>query len=100
LHFDWKVFAFTAAVTIFTGLLFGMAPALAAARAEVTHGLKESSPTSTRRRKGVGGKAPVGFQIAVSTVLVIGAGLSIRTLAGLSAIEPGFRTPDSAPTIC
>jgi hypothetical protein len=42
----------------------------------------------------VGGKALVGFQIAVSTVLVIGAGLSIRTLAGLSAIEPGLRTHD------
>jgi predicted permease len=91
-HFDWMVFAFTATITILTGLLFGMAPALAAARAEVTHGLKESSSTSTRRRKGVGGKALVGFQIAVSTVLVIGAGLFIRTLGGLSAIEPGFRT--------
>jgi predicted permease len=90
-HFDWMFFAFTAAITIFTGLLFGMAPALAAARAEVTHGWKENSSTATRRRKGVGGKALVGFQIAVSTVLVIGAGLFLRTLAGLSAIEPGFR---------
>ncbi len=58
-----------------TGLLFGMAPALAAARAEVTHGLKESAQTTTRRRKGMSGKALVGFLIALSTLLVIGAGL-------------------------
>ena len=40
-HFDWKIFGFTAALTLLTGLLFGMAPALAAARAEVTSGMKE-----------------------------------------------------------
>jgi len=90
--FDWKVFAFTAAVTLLTGLLFGMAPALAAARAEVAHGLKETAQTATRRRKGVGGKVLVGIQIALSTLLVIGAGLFLRTLAGLSAVDPGFRT--------
>jgi predicted permease len=89
---DWRVFAFTAAVTLLTGLLFGMAPALAAARAEVSHGLKESAQTTTRRRGGMSGKALVGFQIALSTVLVIGAGLFLRTLAGLNAINVGFRT--------
>jgi len=91
-HFDWKVFAFTSGITILTGLLFGMAPALAAARAEVTHGLKESAQSTTRRRKGMGGKALVGFQIALSTLLVIGAGLFLRTLAGLSGLNVGFRT--------
>jgi predicted permease len=92
IHFDWRVFAFTAGVTIVTGLLFGMAPAMAAARAEVTHGLKESAQTTTRRRKGMGGKALVGFQIALSTLLVIGAGLFLRTLAVLSKVDVGFRT--------
>ncbi|HEY1984607.1 MAG TPA: ABC transporter permease [Terracidiphilus sp.] len=91
-HFDWNVFAFTAGVTLLTGLLFGMAPALAAARSDVTHGLKESAKTTTRRRKGAGGKALVAFQIALSTLLVIGAGLFLRTLAGLSSVEVGFRT--------
>jgi predicted permease len=91
-HFDWKVFAFTAAVTILTGLLFGLAPALSAARHDVNYGLKEAAKTTTRRRKGVGGKALVGFQIALSTLLVIGAGLFLRTLAGLSAVDVGFRT--------
>ncbi|HEX4758853.1 MAG TPA: ABC transporter permease [Terracidiphilus sp.] len=93
IHFDWKVFAFTAGITIFTGLLFGLAPAWAAARAELMHGANEMSLTATRRRKGAGGKALVAFQIALSTLLVIGAGLFLRTLAGLSSIEIGFR-PD------
>lgn len=91
-HFDWKVFAFTAGVTILTGLLFGLAPALAAARHDVNYGLKESAKTTTRRRKGMSGKALVGFQIALSTLLVIGAGLFLRTLAGLSTVVVGFRT--------
>jgi predicted permease len=91
-HFDWPVFAFAAGITVFTGILFGIAPALAAARAEVTQGLKEGAQTTTRRSKGLGNKALVGVQIALSTLLVIGAGLFIRTLAGLSAVQPGFRT--------
>jgi predicted permease len=91
-HFDWQVFLFTAAVTIFTGVLFGLAPALAATRADVTDGLKAGGRASTERRKGFVGKALVGFQIALSTLLVIGAGLFIRSLAGLNAVDPGFRT--------
>jgi len=91
-HFDWKVFAFTSGITILTGLLFGLAPALSAARAEVSSSLKESAQSTTRRRKGMGGKALVGFQIALSTLLVIGAGLFLRTLAGLNAVNVGFRT--------
>lgn len=91
-HFNWMVFVFTAGVTILTGILFGLAPAISAARGELAHGLKETAQTITRRRKGVGGKALVGFQIALSTLLVIGAGLFIRTLAGLSAVNVGFRT--------
>jgi predicted permease len=91
-HFNWSVFVFTAGITILTGLLFGIAPAVGAARAEVTHGLKEGAQTTTRRRKGMGGKALVGLQVALSTLLVIGAGLFIRTLAGLNSVDPGFRT--------
>ena len=91
-HFDWLVFAFTAAVTILTGILFGLAPAVAAARATVNTGLKETSQSVTRRRKGRGGKSLIGFQIALSTLLVIGAGLFLRTLASLDAVDVGFRT--------
>ncbi len=91
-HFDWRVFGFTAAVTLLTGILFGLVPAWTAARHDVNHGLKESAQTTTRRRKGLSGKALVGFQIALSTLLVVGAGLFLRTLAGLRAVDVGFRT--------
>ena len=53
-HFDWGVFGFAAAVTLLTGLLFGLAPAWSAARSEVSSSLKESAQTTTRRRKGAG----------------------------------------------
>jgi predicted permease len=73
-------------------LVFGLAPAWLAARNEVSSGLKESAQTATRRRKGLGGKAIVAFQIALSTLLVVGAGLFLHTLFALNAIDVGFRT--------
>ena len=91
-HFDWQVFTFTPAVTVLTAVLFGLAPAFGASRGDVTLGLKEDAQTTTRRRKGAAGKAVAGFQIALSTLLVIGAGLFIRSLAGLNAVDPGFRS--------
>jgi predicted permease len=91
-HFDWGIFAFTAAVTIATGVLFGLAPAIAAARANVSNGLKSTALSATRRRKGLSGRTLVGFQIALSTLLVISAGLFLRTLAGLKSVDMGFRT--------
>jgi len=91
-HFDWVVACFAAAITILTGIIFGMAPALAAARAGLKDGLKEGAQTTTRRQKGMGGKALVAFQIALSTLLVIGSGLFLETFARLSAVDAGFRT--------
>ena len=82
-HFDWQVFGFTALISIATGVLFGLAPAFAAMRAEIADGVKGGALV---------GKSVVGFQIALATLLVIGAGLFIRSLAGLTAVNPGFRT--------
>jgi predicted permease len=82
-HFDWQVFGFTALISIATGVLFGLAPALAAMRAQIAAGVKGS---------GAIGTSVVGFQIALATLLLIGAGLFIRSLAGLTAVNPGFRT--------
>ena len=92
IRMDWGVFAFATAVTLLTGLVFGLAPAWLASRAEVSSSLKESAQTVTRRRKGLGGKAIVAFQIALSTLLVVGAGLFLRTLFALDSINVGFRT--------
>jgi hypothetical protein len=89
---DWGVFAFAAVVTVLTGLIFGLAPAWLAARSEVSSSLKESAQTTTRRRKGLGGKAIVAFQIALSTLLVVGAGCScarcLRSTRLTSAFAP------------
>jgi predicted permease len=90
--FDWTIFAFTAAVTLLTGLIFGIAPAWVATRTEVSSGLKESAKTTTRRRKGIGGKAVVAFQLILSTVLVTGAFLFARTLFNIQHVDPGFRS--------
>jgi predicted permease len=89
---DWGVFAFAAVATLLTGLIFGLAPAWLAARSEVSSSLKESARTATRRRKGLGGKAIVAFQIALSTLMVVGTGLFLRTLFALDRVDPGFRT--------
>ena len=92
--FDWGVFAFNAALTAVTGLLFGVAPAWQSTRAQVSTTLKESAQTVTRRRRGLAGKAIVGFQVALSTLLVVTAGIFLRTLINLDRVDPGFDTRD------
>jgi predicted lysophospholipase L1 biosynthesis ABC-type transport system permease subunit len=89
-QFDWSVFAFSAAVTIAAGLLFGLAPAIAASREEIGHGLKLAVATATRRRKRLAGGALIAFQVALSTLLVIAAGLFLRTLLRLKAVDVGL----------
>jgi predicted permease len=91
ISFHWLVFVFTAAVTILTGILFGLAPAWSATKAEIGTALKEGGKTATRHRKGWSGKAIVAFQVALSTMLVVGSALFIRTLINLNSIDPGFR---------
>jgi predicted permease len=90
-RFDWKIFAFTAGISLFTGLLFGLAPALQSTRVNVNTGLKDSATAATKRRKGIAGKAIVVFQVSLSMLLVVGAGLFIRTLINLSGEDIGFR---------
>jgi predicted permease len=89
--FNWKVFVFAAAITIGTGILFGIFPAWAATRAEIGAALKQAANTATRRRKAWSGKAIVAFQVALSTLLVAAAALFLRTLIHLNAIDPGFQ---------
>ncbi|MGD0367308.1 MAG: ABC transporter permease [Acidobacteriaceae bacterium] len=88
--FDWGVFAFNAALSLVTGLLFGVGPAWQATRTQVSSALKDSAQTTTRRRRGYAGRAIVGFQVALSTLLVVMAGFFLRTVINLSRIDPGF----------
>ncbi len=92
IRFDWTVFAVTAAVTIGTGLLFGILPAWRATRSDVSSGLKDNRQGATRRRSAWTGKLLISFQLALSTLLVAGAALFVRTLWNLDHVDPGFRT--------
>lgn len=87
---DWRVFVFAFAITAITGLLFGLAPAWRCTRADVNSGLKESGRMSTSRPKALLGKALVAFQVSISLLLLIGAGLFVRTLINLRTTTIGF----------
>jgi len=88
--FSWPVFAFAVAVTFATGILFGLAPSLFVSRTELSGSLKDTSQQATRRRKGLKGKLVVAFQIGLSTILVVGAGLFARTFIALDTVRMGF----------
>lgn len=94
-HFDWQVLGFTAAISVATGLLFGILPARQAMHRNVRESLQGSGQgtgqTSGRNTIRIG-KALVITQIAVSTMLLIGAGLFLRTLLNLRQTALGFRT--------
>jgi predicted permease len=93
---NWRVLGFTFGLTLLTGCLFGLAPAVRATRVDVTPALKESRNASGAgfvRRGGMrasAGQLLLVVQVAVTLVLVIGAGLFVRTLTNLNAVELGF----------
>jgi putative ABC transport system permease protein len=88
---DTTSLAFLAAVSLLTGAVFGIAPALAAARLDPNDGLKESGRGVTRGSS-AGRNALVIMEFALALVLLMGAGLLIRSFARLVAVNPGFRT--------
>jgi len=93
---DGRVLIFTLLVALATGVLFGLAPAVQATKVDVAPALKEtraSSPRGRTRRFGI----PFGLshvlvvsQIAISLVLIAAAGLFVRTLGNLHAVDVGF----------
>ena len=89
---DWRILAFTIAVTLATGILFGLAPAIAATRVDITPALKESRASAPRRygRRIGPSQFLVVAQIALSLLLVLGAAIFVRTLANLHSVEIGF----------
>ena len=87
-HVDGIVLAFSFAVSLLTGVVFGLAPALAATRLDVSSRLRQNSTTATSRR--ARGRALVALQVALSVMLLLGAGLFVRTLRNLSGQNLGF----------
>jgi predicted permease len=88
---DSRVLLFTAAVAVGSGILFGLAPALRASRMEVKRAANRSGGTSAGAGANfLAGKVLVASQVAFSVVLLVGAGLFLRTLEKLLAIDLGF----------
>jgi putative ABC transport system permease protein len=99
IHIDWRVLVFTLALSAATAILFGLFPALQASRAEVNEGLREGGRTNTASRKqGRTLGALVTVQFALALVLLVGAGLLLRSFSRLLATNPGFR-PDHVLTM-
>ena len=85
---DLRILGFTAAVSLLAAIVFGLAPAWRATRTDLTPSLK-ATRTSSHRWFGWG-RALVVSQVALSLLLLIGAGLFIRTLASLRRLDTGF----------
>jgi putative ABC transport system permease protein len=88
---DWRVLAFTVGISFVTGILFGMIPALDASKADLSTMLKEGggrSGSSFRQNKMR--SILVVSETALALILLVGAGLLIRTFVALRSVDPGF----------
>ena len=94
---DARVLAFAVVIAMLTGILFGLAPAFRGSRINVGPALKDSSGSSVGAAKATGHRIGLGSclvitQVALSVVVLVGAGLLVRTLANLRNVNPGFDT--------
>jgi len=90
LTFDWRIFAFTVGATVATTLLFGTVPALRAAAIAPMEAIKEQGRGAVGDVRGIFANGLVIAQVALSVVLVVGAGLFVRTFASLATLQLGF----------
>ena len=98
-HIDGRVLAFTFLISLFTGIVFGLIPAVHASRMDLNTGLKEAG------RAGAGGVASLRLrrllvvtELSLAIVLLIGAGLLIRSFARIQAVSPGL-VPENIVTM-
>lgn len=95
---NWNVLAAATALSLLTGLLFGLAPALQSTRVDVVPALKESRTGQQASRHGFLrfslSQALVASQIGISLLLLVAAGLFVRTLSNLQSIQLGFNRED------
>jgi predicted permease len=97
IHIDAWVFALTFGLAIFTGILFGLAPAFHATRRDLRESLNSGGRAVTRGREGLRSTLVVS-EIALALVLLTGAGLMLKSFSRILAVDPGFRT-DNVLTI-
>ena len=92
-HPDWRVLAFTLLVSGFVGLTFGLAPAFASEKVNLVPALKEGvsgSEGATGGRRFTLGNTLVVVQMALAVLVLVGAGLLVRTLRNLETVNTGF----------
>jgi predicted permease len=89
---DWRVLGFTFALSLLTGLVFGLAPAWRSTRLDLTPTLKDSGRGSSGSTRSLLSNSLVVLQVSLSLLLLIGAGLFVRTLLNLQRVDPGFNT--------
>jgi predicted permease len=87
---DWRLLGFTLASSLLTGLLFGLAPAWQATRINLTPALKDTGRASSGQVRSRLSRTLVIAQVALSLLLLVGAGLFIRTLRNLQQVNTGF----------
>src|SRR6266566_1833847 len=86
---DWRVFAFTIAASVVTGVIFGLAPALHASRVDLVAAMKRVVGGRGGRPSKVGATLVV-VEVALALILLVGAALLIRTSMALRAVDAGF----------
>lgn len=92
---DWRVLGFTLGVSLLTGIVFGLFPALTASKADLNLALKESgSRVGTGFRQGQARSLLVVSEVSLAVVLLIGAALLIRSFIVLRGVNPGFDAHD------
>ncbi len=89
---DWRILGFNLALSVLTGIIFGLVPALQSTRPDLAATLKDQASAVTGGTSTLTRKALVISQIGLSLLLLVGAGLFIRSLRNLKDLDPGFRT--------
>ena len=87
---DLRVLGFTLGLSALTGIFFGVVPALRATRMDLTPALKDSARNSSASTRSLLSRSLVILQVAMSLLLLVGAGLFLRTLINLQKAETGF----------
>jgi putative ABC transport system permease protein len=88
--FDWRVLVFTLGASLLTGVIFALAPAVKAARVDVNHALKQGGKGAIGDDRGRMRSMLIVSEIALALILLVGAGLLIRTFVSLRKVDPGF----------